>query len=108
MSSDGSTAVTIYGRTYNLRGSGDTAYLGRLAELVDGRMREVADATGTPDTTKVAILAALNIADDCLQARRSGFNEEVQERLVDLVARIDEVLADPGCRPRSARGERAE
>ena len=63
------TAVTIFGQTYHLRGGDDETYLTHLAAHVDRKMREVAEATGTADTLKVAVLAALNIADDSLQAR---------------------------------------
>ena len=64
------TAVTIAGRTYHLRGNGDPDYLQELASLVDARMRAIGEATGTADTLKVAILAALNLADDYLQSGR--------------------------------------
>ena len=105
---DTPTPVTIFGRTYQLRGSDGSGYLDELARMVDRRMREVADSSGTADTTKVAILAALNIADECLQARRSHIDVMLEERVAPMVARIDEVLADPGCRPRVAEGGRAD
>jgi|RhiMethySRZTD1v2_1073278.scaffolds.fasta_scaffold162298_2 cell division protein ZapA len=107
----GSTPVTIFGTTYHLRGEGDGTYLHELAREVDKRMREVAEATGTADTLKLAILAALNITDECLRARRetssppSGVEEE---RLGRFVALIDETLADPGCRPGRAEAGRAD
>ena len=44
------TPVTIYGKTYHLRGDGDAGYLHELAQEVDRRMREVAETTGTADT----------------------------------------------------------
>jgi cell division protein ZapA len=97
VSSSGPTPVTIYGRTYYLRGEGDAGYLQELADLVDVRMREVADATGTADTLKVAILAALNIADEVLRARRDDSNaddERDRERLARIVALLDEALAE--------------
>ena len=56
--------VEIYGQSYNLRGEGEIGYIQDLAAYVDRRMREVADATATVDSLKVAILAALNIADE--------------------------------------------
>jgi cell division protein ZapA len=87
--------VTIYGRTYYLRGDGESGYLQELANLVDARMREVADATGTADTLKVAILAALNIADEVLRTRRDGpfGDEQDRERLARIVSLLDEALA---------------
>ncbi|HKQ61864.1 MAG TPA: cell division protein ZapA [Candidatus Polarisedimenticolaceae bacterium] len=90
-------AVTILGRTYHLRGDGDSAYLADLAALVDGKMREIAEGTGTADTLKVAILASLNLADDYLKARRRGApaeTDEVDRRLARMVSQLDEALAE--------------
>ena len=102
------TPVTIYGKTYHLRGNGDTAYLHELAQDVDRRMREVAEATGTADTLSVAILTALNVTDECLQARRGPVSKETARQLDRWVALIDEALADPGSRPIRAGSGRAD
>ncbi|HEY6120080.1 MAG TPA: cell division protein ZapA [Pyrinomonadaceae bacterium] len=56
--------VEIYNQTYNIRSDGDTEYIIQLAEFVDGRMREISSGTLTVDSLKVAILAALHIADE--------------------------------------------
>lgn len=61
--------VEIYGQSYNLRGEGEVGYIRDLASYVDRRMREVADATATVDSLKVAILAALNITDESWRGR---------------------------------------
>jgi cell division protein ZapA len=61
--SDNSITVDIYDQTYNLRGQ-DTEYIRRLAEMVDGKMRAVAAHGKTVDSLRVAVLAALNIADE--------------------------------------------
>jgi len=88
------TAVNIYGRTYHLRGDGDTVYLSALAAEVDRKMREVAEASGTADTLKVAILAALNIADERNQARRgNGLPDDAAARLRSLVAELEEAVS---------------
>jgi cell division protein ZapA len=107
-SEHGATPVTIYGTTYHLRGEGDGSYLHELAREVDRRMREVADATGTADTLKLAILAALNITDECLRARREPSSPNEDARLGRFVALIDETLADPGCRPGGGDAGRAD
>jgi cell division protein ZapA len=92
------TPVSIYGRTYQLRGNENGDYLAELASLVDGRMREVADATGTADTLKVAILAALNIADEYLQASkgrsRPSNRSEANKKLARMITLLDEALAE--------------
>ena len=93
---DGSTAVTIYGRTYHLQGGGDGEHLQELASLVDGKMREVAELTGTADTLKVAILASLNIADDYLGIGLDDtpLEKRAEKRLARMVTLLDEVLAE--------------
>ena len=85
-----STEVEIFGQTYNVRGEGDPNYLMELARLVDARMREVAAEVSTVDPMKIAILAALNIADEFSRYRRQRESaagiwvektEEISERL---------------------------
>ena len=94
----GATPVTIYGRTYQLRGHDDPDYLRELAARVDERMREVVEATATADTLKVAILAALNLADECEQAGRTDEpgrrrSRDAEKRLARMVTMLDEALA---------------
>src|ERR1700678_1809895 len=60
---NGSVRVEIFDQGYNLRGS-DAEYILKLAEYVDAKMRAVAEATNTIDTARLAVLAALNIADE--------------------------------------------
>ena len=68
--SNDSTIVEIFGQTYNVRGGGDPDYLLELARFVDSRMREVAAEVATVDPVKIAILAALNIADEFSRYRK--------------------------------------
>ena len=64
--------VEIFGQTYNLRADGNAADVLSLAAYVDGKMREVASQTKTVDSLRVAILAALNIADERRRAAGPG------------------------------------
>ena len=82
--------VEIYGQTYNLRGEGDTSYITDLAAFVDRKMREVSDSTATVDSLKVAILAALNIADEHFQIR--GAREEDHRGTTQRLQRMVEML----------------
>jgi cell division protein ZapA len=93
-STAGSTSVEIFGQTYNVRGDGDPDYLMELARLVDTRMREVAGQVATVDPMKIAILAALNIADEFSRYRKrredaAGIwierTEEISERLRKVI-----------------------
>jgi cell division protein ZapA len=87
--------VEIYGQSYNLRGEGDSAYLQELAGYVDRRMREVAEATATVDSLKVAILAALNIADEGRRDRRAAPTAKPgTDRVARLIGELDRSLAE--------------
>ena len=63
------TAVKIYNQVYQVRSGNDSGYVKRLAEHVDERMREVFEGTATVDSSRVAVLAALNIADEYFAAK---------------------------------------
>ena len=90
-----STEVEIFGQTYNVRGEGDPNYLTELARFVDSRMREVAAEVATVDPMKIAILAALNIADEFSRYRRQREDavgvwiektEEISNRLGKVIS----------------------
>ena len=74
--------VEIYNQTYNIRSDGDSEYLTQLADFVDSRMREISSGTLTVDSLKVAILAALHIADELMRLKQSSVGpHEVLEDL---------------------------
>ncbi len=62
----GYTTVSIYDQTYHLTGQ-NPAHIRRLAALVDSKMRAVAAQGRTVDSLRVAVLAALNLADELAQ-----------------------------------------
>ena len=61
--------IEIYDQPYNLYAEENEEYLQELASFVDAKMRAVAEASRTADSLKVAVLAALNIADELFMAR---------------------------------------
>ncbi len=79
------TQVEIYGQSYNLRGDGDPTYIQDLAVYVDDKMNQIAKSTTTVDSLKVAILAALNIADEYHQMKR-----EAEKQRLDIAVRTSE------------------
>lgn len=90
-----STEVEIFGQTYNVRGEGDPDYLSELARFVDSRMRDVAAQVATIDPLKIAILAALNIADEFSRYRKqredaAGIRIEKTEEISN---RLDKVIS---------------
>src|SRR5258707_8512259 len=91
---DSTTTVEIFGQTYNVRGEGDPDYLTELAQFVDARMREVAAQVATVDPMKIAILAALNIADEFSRYRkqRESASDAWIEKTEELTNRLSEVM----------------
>jgi cell division protein ZapA len=92
---NGSVRVEIFDQVYNLRGS-DADYILKLAEYVDGKMRAVSEQTATVDSVRLAVLAALNIADEyhLLKRRLDVPKPELRERAQQLASALDEVLQD--------------
>src|SRR6266496_3858677 len=82
--------VEIYNQTYNIRSDGDSEYLMKLADFVDGRMREISSGTLTVDSLKVAILAALHIADEL--HRLKNMHEQADSQLAARSTECAEML----------------
>jgi cell division protein ZapA len=91
--------VEIHGQRYPIRSALDGQYVAELAAFVDEKMRLAAKECPAGDTLKIAVLAALNVADeyfrscDADQDRRSSLKDRAieLERMVDLAIG----LADP-------------
>jgi cell division protein ZapA len=89
-----STEVQIFGSAYSVRGSEDHEYLQSLADLVDRKMREVAEHVAPADLARLAILAALNLADELfrIQQRQEGERVEIEEKLAALTEKLSAAL----------------
>jgi cell division protein ZapA len=85
----------IYDREYCLRTVGDGERLQALCADVDKRMREIAAATGAVDTMKVAVLAALSLADDLQRAQDElkRMDESVGRRSLACVSMLNRFFA---------------
>jgi cell division protein ZapA len=78
--------VHIFNQTYTLLADGDPAEVEEVARQIDELMANIADRAGTGDSTRVAVLACLHLAD---KLRAS----EAQLRLIgDKSARIADLL----------------
>ena len=90
-----SVRVEIYDQAYNLRGT-DPEYIHKLAELVDTKMRAVAAQTATVDSLRLAVLAALNIADEytVLKKKYDAVAGTLTKRTTNLSDALDEVLSE--------------
>lgn len=90
-----SVRVEIYDQSYNLRGT-DAEYINKLAEFVDMKMRTVAQQTQTVDSLRLAVLAALNIADEyhLLKKKYDAIGQDYRLNADRLSSALDEALGD--------------
>jgi len=77
--------IEIYGQKYRIRvkGDEDEKYIGRLTSLVDQKMREIGEKSRSVDPFKIAVLAALNIADEFYLTRRQ------MDQLNDIIGQME-------------------
>jgi len=85
-----SVTVTIYGHEYTLKGEADSDYVQKVAGFVDRKMKEVAESSAVASTAKVAILAAINIADELFRERQK--RHEALAMLDERTGQIAELL----------------
>ena len=86
--------IEIYDQMYNVNGDQDEEYLKELAAYVDGKMRTIAESTHMVDSLKVAVLAALNIADEMFTMRQKQQQIEVplRKRVEKCVSLVEKAL----------------
>jgi cell division protein ZapA len=87
--------VEVFGQRLGVRADGDATRLQELARFVDYRMREVADRSSSVDTVKIAVLTALNIADELFQQRESDQDVrhiQLEKQAQRLVSKIEEAM----------------
>jgi cell division protein ZapA len=86
--------IEIYDQMYNVNGEQDEEYLKELAAYVDGKMRTIAESTHMVDSLKVAVLAALNIADEMFTMRQKQQEIEgpLRKRVEKCVSLVEKAL----------------
>jgi cell division protein ZapA len=95
--------VEIFGQTYAVKAGGDPAYVEGLAATVDQQMKEVSRASGAVDSLRVAVLAALNLADECSRLRRDA--DEARRDSRPAATGVDERVARLARKLGAALGE---
>jgi cell division protein ZapA len=86
-----STRVEIFGSEYHIRADAESEYVKTIAAYVDAKMREIAEKQRLVSSTKVAILTAINIADEVFQERRE--REQTEKDVTAKAEELSEVLA---------------
>jgi cell division protein ZapA len=88
--------VDIHGQRYPIKSSLDAAYVAELAAYVDEKMRLALKECPSGDTLKVAVLAALNIADEYFRSGDEAYDRQsgLASRARELERMLDLALAD--------------
>jgi cell division protein ZapA len=89
----GVVTVEIAGQRYPIRSGLDPAYVAELASYVEHKMRAASESAPGSDMLGLAVLAALNLADECFRARQQSFSQdELHERALRLEQLVDRAL----------------
>ena len=86
--------IQIFGKTYNLKSSSDKGETEEVAVYVDSKMRELAEMSSKTPTLDLAVLTALNIAQELieLQKQTDTKNQETEDKIGRLVAALENEL----------------
>src|SRR5690242_5470763 len=92
--------VDIHGQRYAVRSDLDPQYVGELANFLDEKMRAAARELASADPLRIAVIAALNIADELFRARAdsAGADATVRARAADIERLLDAVLEEATAR----------
>jgi cell division protein ZapA len=88
-----SIQVQIFDRTYTVQGELDEAYVQDLARVLDEKMRAIAGVSGTVDSARIAVLAALNFVDELETYRKE--RGELRRRVERCVRLVETALKRP-------------
>ena len=87
--------IFIFGQEYSVKAPADPDYIKKIAEYLDEKMREVQSGfSSTQSSTRIAILAGMNITDELFSARQSGEADstDAEQKISSLIEIIDDVL----------------
>lgn len=87
--------ISIFGQEYSVKAPADPEYIKKIAEFLDGKMREVQSGfSTTQSSTRIAILAGMNITDELFNARQSGesIDNDTEQKISSLIDLIDDTL----------------
>jgi cell division protein ZapA len=86
--------IEIFDQAYNVNADGNEEYLTELAAYVDKKMRAISESTQIVDSVKVAVLAALNIADEnfALRQRTQKLEGPIRQRMEKCVSMVEKAL----------------
>jgi cell division protein ZapA (FtsZ GTPase activity inhibitor) len=84
-------SIELFGQAYTFKASGDVSKAQEVANYLTKQVEKARTAAESPSKLDAVILAALNIANDYFQMRRSceDLSKDIDQRCNDLIAHID-------------------
>ena len=80
--------MTIFGSEYVLRSAESKEYTSKISDLVNQKMNEIAETEDTGDTTRIALMAAFDIANQIVRHRTRLREDRI--RIDDALKRLDQ------------------
>ncbi len=90
-------SVHILGQEYKIRSTEDGEFVREVARYVDEMMHRISESVTTGTKTRIAVLTALNIAEELFRERQNGNGgapAELESRMQALLGRLDEIVDD--------------
>ncbi len=87
--------ISIFGQEYSVKAPADPDYIKKIAQYLDEKMREVQSGfSSTQSSTRIAILAGMNITDELFTAKQSGEidSSDAEQKISSLIELIDDTL----------------
>ena len=87
--------ISIFGQEYSVKAPADPDYIKKIAQYLDEKMREVQSGfSSTQSSTRIAILAGMNITDELFTAKQSGEidSSDAEQKISTLIELIDDAL----------------
>ena len=87
--------ISIFGQEYSVKAPADPDYIKKIAQYLDETMREVQSGfSSTQSSTRIAILAGMNITDELFTAKQSGEidSSDAEQKISSLIELIDDAL----------------
>lgn len=98
MANEKTFEIKVFGQTFSVKSDADEEHIKAVANYVNEKMEEILKKTRSVSTLNVAILTALNIADDLLKERqeRIAIIKEIETKSKDLAEKIEKKIEEKG------------
>ncbi len=95
-SDENKVVVRIYGEDYPITGADDPAYISKIADLVDSRMKDIAASSRVKSRDKVAILTAMSMASELYEKTEllDSSGGKVSQKVERIISQLEQALSD--------------